>query len=116
MEPKILIVGRLQTTLEIIAEELGKFGRNVIATNDKEKMSVFLKEENIDFVAIGAGLPDEQREELVAIMRSINPNIPIQIFPRTNDASPAKFLHFVNDLAVIFKIHTAMGLRPFSKK
>ena len=76
---------------------------------------VYLIEEPMA-AAIGAGLPDEQRDKLVAFMRSQNSNIPIRVFPRTDDASPAKFLHFVNDLAVIFKIHTATGLKPFSKK
>ncbi len=116
MEPTILIVGRLQTTLEILAEELEKFGRKILASSEKEKIAAILKDEHVDFVAIGAGLPEEQRDNLVAFMKAQNATVPIQLLQRTADASPAKMLHFVNDLAIIFKIHTAMEIKPFSNK
>ena len=36
MEPRILAIGRLQSTLDVLVEEWERYGRNVIASNSKE--------------------------------------------------------------------------------
>ena len=38
MEPKILAIGRLQSTLDVLVEEWERYGRNVIASNSKDRI------------------------------------------------------------------------------
>ena len=64
MEPKILAIGRLQSTLDILVEEWERYGRNVIASNSKENIKEIIETESIDFICIGGGLPDNERDEM----------------------------------------------------
>lgn len=106
-EPKFLLVGRLQTTLDIQAEELKRFGRDVIPTNSREVIKKHLDSTQIDFIAIGGGLADPDREELVAFIRSIDADIPIHLLERTEDANPATLITFANEKAILFKVYKA---------
>lgn len=63
MEPKILLVGRNLQVIEMLIEELRKVDRNVLGANSKELIESHLKEGKVDFVVVGAGLPDETRTE-----------------------------------------------------
>ena len=36
MEPRILAIGRLQSTLDVLVEEWERYGRNVIVSNSKD--------------------------------------------------------------------------------
>jgi hypothetical protein len=58
MEPRILAIGRLQSTLDVLVEEWERYGRNVIASNSNEKIKEIIKSDAIDFIVIGGGLPD----------------------------------------------------------
>lgn len=107
IEPKFLLLGRLQTTLDIQAEELKRFGRDVIATNSKEEIEKHLDSTQVDFIVIGGGLADPAREELVAFIRSIDADIPIHLLERTEDANPAKLIAFANEKAILFKVYEA---------
>ena len=107
IEPKFLLLGRLQTTLDIQAEELKRFGRDVIPTNSKDVIKKYLDSTQIDFIVMGAGLADPDREELVAFIRSIDADIPIHLLERTEDANPAKLIAFANEKAILFKIYEA---------
>ena len=97
MEPRILVIGRLQTTLDILVEEWERYGRNVIASN------------SIDFIAIGGGLPDDEREEMVDYISTINSSISVHQIPRNEEAmGPYNFIPFLNNLAIMFKVRQAM--------
>ena len=109
MEPRILVIGRLQTTLDILVEEWERYGRNVIASNSKEKIKEIIETDSIDFIAIGGGLPDDEREEMVDYISTINSSISVHQIPRNEEAmGPYNFIPFLNNLAIMFKVRNAM--------
>ncbi|MDA7855504.1 hypothetical protein N9D01_02225 [Cyclobacteriaceae bacterium] len=109
MEPRILVIGRLQTTLDILVEEWERYGRNVIASNSKEKIKEIIETDSIDFIAIGGGLPDDEREEMVDYISTINSSISVHQIPRNEEAmGPYNFIPFLNNLAIMFKVRQAM--------
>jgi hypothetical protein len=109
MEPRILVIGRLQTTLDILVEEWERYGRNVIASNSKEKIKEIIETDSIDFIAIGGGLPDDEREEMVDYISTINSSISVHQIPRNEEAmGPYDFIPFLNNLAIMFKVRQAM--------
>ena len=109
MEPRILVIGRLQTTLDILVEEWERYGRNVIASNSKEKIKEIIETDSIDFIAIGGGLPDDEREEMVDYISTINSSISVHQIPRNEEAmGPYNFIPFLNNLAIMFKVLQAM--------
>ena len=73
MEPKILAIGRLQSTLDVLVEEWERYGRNVIASNSKDRIKEIIETESIDFICIGGGLPDNEREEMESISLILTP-------------------------------------------
>lgn len=111
-EPKILIIGRLQSTLTVIGEELTRYGRQVVASNSEENIKMIITSGSINFVAMGAGLPDEKRAELSAIIRKIDPEMPVMLLDRAAKG-PQGLIHMVNDLAVMYKVAVAAGRKPF---
>ena len=109
MEPRILVIGRLQTTLDILVEEWERYGRNVIASNSKEKIKEIIETDSIDLIAIGGGLPDDEREEMVDYISTINSSISVHQIPRNEEAmGPYNFIPFLNNLAIMFKVRKAM--------
>ncbi|MDB4286015.1 hypothetical protein N9933_01795 [bacterium] len=109
MEPRILAIGRLQSTLDILVEEWGRYGRNVIASNSKEKIKEIIETESIDFICIGGGLPDNERDEMEEYISTINSNIKVHPIPRTEEAmGPYNFIPFLNNLAIMHKVRKAM--------
>jgi hypothetical protein len=108
MEPRILAIGRLQSTLDVLVEEWERYGRNVIASNSKDRIKKIIETDSIDFICIGGGLPDNEREEMVEYITSINPNIPVNPIPRTENAQgPYSFIPFLNNLAIMHKVRKA---------
>ena len=116
MEPRILLVGRLQTTLDVIKVELKRLGRQVIASNKIEAIKEHLKNEEADLVVVGAGLREKERDEMIAEMREMDPKIPIYPLERSPDANPVKLMHLANEKAIMFKVHLAAGIKPVSKE
>ena len=109
MEPKILAIGRLQSTLDVLVEEWERYGRNVIASNSKDRIKEIIESDSIDFICIGGGLPDNEREEMVKYISTINANIPVHPIPRTEKKmGPYNFIPFLNNLAIMHKVHKAM--------
>lgn len=109
MEPRILAIGRLQSTLDVLVEEWERYGRNVIASNSKDRIKEIIETESINFICIGGGLPDDEREEMVEYISVINSNISIHPIPRTEEAmGPFNFIPFLNNLAIMFKVRKAM--------
>ncbi|MDA8886787.1 hypothetical protein N9I68_04340 [Bacteroidia bacterium] len=109
MEPRILAIGRLQTTLDVLVEEWERYGRNVIASNSKDKIKEIIETDSIDFICIGGGLPDNEREEMVEYISTIKSSISVHPIPRTQEAQgPYNFIPFLNNLAIMFKVHKGM--------
>lgn len=109
MEPKILAIGRLQSTLDVLVEEWERYGRNVIASNSKDRIKEIIETESIDFIAIGGGLPDDEREEMVEYIAAIDSSIKVHPIPRNEEAmGPYNFIPFLNNLAIMFKVRKAM--------
>lgn len=116
MEPKILMIGRTQEVIDILIEELKPFGRSIVGSNDKEIIKKLLEKENIDFVVIGAGLPDEVRDEMKGFLLSIKSNLTVNLIERTEKGSPYKLIEFTNQKAVEWKVGQKLGKRPVEKK
>jgi hypothetical protein len=108
MEPRILAIGRLQSTLDVLVEEWERYGRNVIASNSKDRIKEIIENDSIDFIAIGGGLPDDEREEMVKYISAIDSSLDVHPIPRTVDAQgPYSFIPFLNNLAIMFKVRKA---------
>ena len=108
MEPRILAIGRLQSTLDILVEEWERYGRNVIASNSKDRIKEIIETDSIDFIAIGGGLPDDERDEMVEYIAAIDSSIEVHPIPRTEEAQgPYSFIPFLNNLAIMFKVRKA---------
>lgn len=107
MEPRILLVGRQQSTLDVLVEELKRYGREIVATNQPELIQLWLREDLIDFVVVGGGLDDSRRIEIEPLVKSTSPETTVHLLPRMPGASPASVIPFVNELAVLFKVHAA---------
>jgi hypothetical protein len=109
MEPRILVIGRLQSTLDVLVEEWERYGRNVIASNSRDRIKEIIETDSIDFIAIGGGLPDDEREEMAEYISMINSKISVHPIPRTEEAmGPYNFIPFLNNLAIMFKVRKAM--------
>ena len=109
MEPRILAIGRLQSTLDVLVEEWERYGRNVIASNSKDRIKEIIETESIDFICIGGGLPDNEREAMVEYISNINSSIAVHPIPRTEEKlGPYNFIPFLNNLAIMHKVRKAM--------
>ena len=109
MEPRILAIGRLQSTLDVLVEEWERYGRNVIASNSKDRIKEIIETESIDFICIGGGLPDNEREAMVEYISNINSSIVVHPIPRTEEKmGPYNFIPFLNNLAIMHKVRKAM--------
>ena len=109
MEPRILAIGRLQSTLDVLVEEWERYGRNVIASNSKDSIKETIETESIDFICIGGGLPDNERDEMVEYISTINSSIKVHPIPRTEEAmGPYNFIPFLNNLAIMHKVRKAI--------
>ena len=109
MEPRILAIGRLQSTLDILVEEWERYGRNVIASNSKDRIKEIIETDSIDFICIGGGLPDNERDEMAEYISTINSSIQVHPIPRKAEAlGPYNFIPFLNNLAIMHKVRKAM--------
>jgi len=104
MEPKILVIGRKQEVVDILVDELKKFGRDIIGASEQEKIEKLVQTLNFDFVVIGAGLPDHQRDFLTSFIENLKPGLPVHMIERKKDSKPYKIISFINNKAVSFKI------------
>jgi hypothetical protein len=109
MEPRILAIGRLQSTLDVLVEEWERYGRNVVASNSKNRIKELIETDSIDFIAIGGGLPDDEREEMVEYISAIDSSLEVHPIPRREETQgPYSFIPFLNNLAIMFKVRRAM--------
>ena len=85
-----------------------RYGRNVIASNSKERIKEIIETDSIDFIVIGGGLPDDEREKMVNYIAAMDSNIEVHPIPRTEEAmGPYSFIPFLNNLAIMFKVRKA---------
>ena len=109
MEPRILAIGRLQSTLDVLVEEWERYGRNVIASNSRDRIKEIIETESIDFICIGGGLPDNERDEMESYIATIDSKIKVHPIPRTEEKmGPYNFIPFLNNLAIMHKVRKAM--------
>lgn len=109
MEPRILAIGRLQSTLDVLVEEWERYGRNVIASNSKDRIKEIIETESIDFICIGGGLPDNERDEMESYIATIDSTLKVHPIPRNEEKmGPYNFIPFLNNLAIMHKVHKAM--------
>ena len=115
MEPKILLIGRNLDVMKILKDELAKFDRNVVYANSNEMITDLLKKGDLDLIVIGAGLPDETREEMKTLILELQAEIPLFLIERTADGNPAKMIGFTNEKAILWKIEKIIGKMPKRK-
>ena len=115
MEPKILLIGRNLDVMKILKDELAQFNRNVVYANSNETITELLKKGDINLIMIGAGLPDETREEMKTLILQLQAGIPLFMIERTADGNPAKMIGFTNEKAILWKIEQIIGKMPTKK-
>ena len=106
-EPRILAIGRLQSTLDVLVEEWERYGRNVIASNSKDRIKEIIATDSIDFVVIGGGLPDDKRDEMVEYLAATASDLEVHPIPREEAQGAYSFIAFLNNLAIMFKVRMA---------
>ena len=109
-EPVVLLVGRNLTVMEILKDELLRYDRNIVYGNSMELIEPILNKANINLIIIGAGIPDEIRDEMQKNIKVLHPEIPLYMIERTADGSPAKMIHFVNEKVILWKIEQQIGV------
>lgn len=112
MEPKILMIGRTQEVIDILIAELRIFGRDIVGSNDKDILKRILENKKIDFVIIGAGLPDEARNDMNDYLLSIQPGLVVNQIEKTDKSNPYQLISFTNQKAVEWKVEQRLGKRP----
>jgi len=115
MEPKILLIGRSLDVMEILKNELAKFDRNIVCANSTELIEKNLNNGDINLIVIGAGLPDETRDEMENFIKDLQPQVPLYMIERTPDGNPAKMIDFTNEKAVLWKVEKIIGKMPAKK-
>jgi len=104
MEPNILLIGRGLGTLNVLKEELVKYQRNIFIANSDELIALNLKNEKIDLIIVGAGLPNESRDQMVSQVEIIAPNIPLHIMEKTPGLTPVSMIGYTNEKAIMWKL------------
>ena len=112
-EPKVLLVGKILPIMDILRDELIKnYGRDVISSSSKEHVEATIKNEEIDLVILGAGFDDETREDIAAMIKTMEPDMSVYLVPRVGEKNPAKLVNIVNDKAIEWKFYQMLGGRP----
>jgi DNA-binding response OmpR family regulator len=109
MEPNILLVGKNLSTLEILKDELLKFNRNIVYANSEEQITSHLQNEKIDLIVVGAGLPPELGNELVAVIEKSAPTTELHIMEKIPGITPTSMIGYTNDKAVMWRMRNAMN-------
>ena len=109
MEPKILMIGRRLEVVNILVDELKKSGRDIEGAIEQESIEKMLLSKSFDFVIIGAGLPDHQRDYLQSFIQSIRPELQVFMHERKGKNKPLKLINFTNNKAIEFKIEQELA-------
>ena len=110
MEPKILVIGRLQSVLNDLASKLGEYNRDIlVSVNSEENIQALIENNSIDFVVIGAGLPDEIRAAIAEFINSLDSNLSVHLIDREGNKGPQSMIPFVNNYVGQFKKQVSLG-------
>ena len=110
MEPKILFVGRIAQIMDILRDELvTNYGRDVVSCATKQDVATNLANQEFDLVILGAGFDDETRDDVAAMINASHPDLEVYLVPRVGEKSPAKLVATVNEKAIEWKFHQALG-------
>lgn len=94
MKPVVLLVGRLPSVIENVANQLEDLPIQWLGAHDRDEVARQLDAEpNIKCVVMGAGLDDTIRGELVGVIASRRPDLCIHLKDRTS--GPAGMAPFV---------------------
>jgi len=104
MEPTILLIGRNLDTLEILKDELEKFDRNIIYANSEDLIASNLKNNNIDLIVVGAGLPTETIKNMLELIERIAPKKELHVMEKTPGLTPVSMIGFTNEKAIMWKL------------
>lgn len=104
MEPNILLIGRNLDTLEILKDELDKFNRNIVYANSEEQITSYIAKRKLDLIIVGAGLPTESKDKLVAVIKKSAPEVELHIMQRTPGITPASMVGYTNDKAIMWRL------------
>lgn len=104
MEPTILLIGKNLDTLEILKDELQKFKRTIFYANSLDSIASNLKNEKIDLIIVGAGLPDEIKNVMVALIQKNAPKIQLHIMERTPGINPTSMIPYTNEKAIMWRL------------
>lgn len=110
MEPNILLIGRNLDTLEILQNELEKFDRRIVYANSEQQIISNLKMENVDLIVVGAGLPNEIKDELVSVIAKTAPKIELHLMERLPGITPASMISYTNEKAVMWRLKNVRNL------
>lgn len=88
------------------------FGRDVRGAEEKSVITSILQNEHVNLVIIGAGLPNETREEVASYVSQIRPDVAIHLIKRQETSSPYDMIEFTNRKAVEWKVAQQIGKRP----
>lgn len=97
--------------MRVLVEELEKFGRVVRAATTEAEVRDAMRA-GVDFAAMGAGIPDDKRAEMTALVASINPDVPVHRVERTPQSHPRNMIAFINEKIIDHKLSKAMPGRP----
>ena len=109
MEPRILIIGHNIVVINILIQELQKFGRNVMGATDRPDIQRMLQFHNPDFVIVGNGLSDQERDELLVYLLNIKAGLKVHLTEKQAKPSPYDLVAFTNKKAVEWKIEQKLG-------
>lgn len=109
MEPKILLIGRTQEAIDVIAEELRKYDRDIVGSNRKMVIKRLIRDEKPDMAIIGAGLHDEAREEMTEFLHALSPKMPVHLIDRNEYSGAYDLISYVNRKVIEFKIERKMS-------
>lgn len=108
MEPTILLIGRNLSTLGILKEELVKFDRTIFIANSEALIESNIKNEKIDLISVGAGLPDKTRDLMLDFIRKIAPDTGLHVMEKTPGMTPVSQIGYTNEKAIMWKMKRAM--------
>ncbi|PHS67285.1 MAG: hypothetical protein COB12_03820 [Flavobacterium sp.] len=111
MEPIILLIGKNLDTLEILKNELEKFNRTLFIANSEESIALNLKNKKVDLIIVGAGLPDEIKNKMVALIQEIAATIKLHIMEKTPGMTPVSMISYTNEKAVMWRLMNARSTK-----
>lgn len=107
MEPRILLIESNAKTVELLLEEIRKYGRDITGSADIDEILKYVRYGDLDIVVIGEGLSDQNRQQYNQMIKQIRAELPVEAIERHGNGSPYHMVEYVNRLALEWKLETA---------